>query len=97
MEQSENDERNEDRNEEDERKKGEIEATAISTIEEREPEEVIDFDRETFMTIPIFSGLMVTTLMLIILAIGVNAISEIKSNSRFDDPKGKALVIPMEG
>ncbi|KAE8750460.1 hypothetical protein FOCC_FOCC002754 [Frankliniella occidentalis] len=49
-----------------------------------------------FMTIPILSGLMVTSLLLGILGFAISAMMEIKPMMRFDDPKGKSLTFTVQ-
>ncbi|KAK3913654.1 V-type proton ATPase subunit S1 [Frankliniella fusca] len=49
-----------------------------------------------FMTIPILSGLMVTSLLLGILGFAISAMMEIKPMMRFDDPKGKSLTFAVQ-
>lgn len=45
-----------------------------------------------FFTIPIWSGLLVTFLLLFIVAWGIDMMMNIHTMDRFDDPKGKPLV-----
>ncbi|KAJ1530580.1 hypothetical protein ONE63_005463 [Megalurothrips usitatus] len=49
-----------------------------------------------FMTIPILSGLMVTSILLGILGFAISAMMEIKPTLRFDDPKGKSLTFAVQ-
>ncbi|XP_034252104.1 uncharacterized protein LOC117651819 [Thrips palmi] len=49
-----------------------------------------------FMTIPILSGLMVTSILLGILGFAISAMMEIKPMLRFDDPKGKSLQFAVQ-
>jgi V-type H+-transporting ATPase S1 subunit len=46
-----------------------------------------------FTSIPIWSGIFVTFLLLIILTIGLTMIMDIKTMDRFDDPKGKTIIV----
>lgn len=45
-----------------------------------------------YFTIPIWSGLFVTFLLLFIVAWGIDMMMNIHTMDRFDDPKGKPLV-----
>lgn len=49
-----------------------------------------------FMTIPILSGLMVTSILLGILGVAISAMMDIKPTLRFDDPKGKSLTFSVQ-
>lgn len=49
-----------------------------------------------FFTIPILSGLMVTSILLGILGFAISAMMEIKPMLRFDDPKGKSLQFSVQ-
>lgn len=51
------------------------------------------YDCEAWFTIGTFAGLLVLLLFTSILAIGIYYIMSIKANDRFEDPKGKPLVI----
>lgn len=57
-----------------------------------EPEE----EWPRFFTIPILSGLMVTSILLGILGFAIGAMMEIKPMMRFDDPKGKSLQFAVQ-
>lgn len=48
-----------------------------------------------FMTIPILSGLFVTSILLGILGFAISAMMDIKPGLRFDDPKGKTLTFSV--
>ena len=48
-----------------------------------------------FMTIPILSGLFVTSILLGILGFAISAMMDIKPTLRFDDPKGKTLTFAV--
>lgn len=50
-------------------------------------------DTVGFFTIPIWSGLFVTSLLVTIVLIGLSLIYDIKTMDQFDDPKGKPLTI----
>ncbi|KAF2361320.1 ATPase V1 complex subunit S1 [Trinorchestia longiramus] len=47
-----------------------------------------------FFTIGIWSGLLATLLLVVILTIGLAMLADIKTMDRFDDPKGKTIVVP---
>lgn len=51
------------------------------------------YDCVGFTTTPIWSGLMVTFIMVLILTAGLIAMMDIKTMDRFDDPKGKTIII----
>ena len=46
-----------------------------------------------FFTIPIWSGLVVTFVLLMVLTFGITMISQINTMDRFDDPKGKTITV----
>lgn len=46
-----------------------------------------------FTTIPIWSGLFVTFILLLIMTFGLTMMMDIKTMDRFDDPKGKTITI----
>jgi V-type H+-transporting ATPase S1 subunit len=50
-------------------------------------------DSVTFFTIPIISGLFVTSLIVTIVLLGLSMIFDIKTMDQFDDPKGKTVTI----
>lgn len=50
-------------------------------------------DAVTFFTIPILSGLFVTSLLVTIVLLGLSMIFDIKTMDQFDDPKGKTVTI----
>lgn len=45
------------------------------------------------MSIPIWSGLFITFLLVLILSFGISMMMNIKTMDRFDDPKGKTITI----
>ncbi|KAK7068613.1 proton-transporting ATPase activity, rotational mechanism [Halocaridina rubra] len=47
-----------------------------------------------FFTVPIWCGLLITLLLVIILTIGLFMLSDIKTMDRFDDPKGQPISVP---
>lgn len=51
------------------------------------------YDCVGFTTIPIWSGLFVTLILSIIMTMGLTMIMDIKTMDRFDDPKGKTIII----
>ncbi|KAK7792195.1 hypothetical protein R5R35_005149 [Gryllus longicercus] len=51
------------------------------------------YDCVWFFTVPIWSGLLVTTILVIILMMGLVALMDINTMDRFDDPKGKPINI----
>jgi Vacuolar ATP synthase subunit S1 (ATP6S1) len=51
------------------------------------------YDCSHFFTIPIWSGIFTTTILAIILSCGLCMILDIKTNDRFDDPKGKTITV----
>ncbi|XP_065342830.1 V-type proton ATPase subunit S1-like [Cloeon dipterum] len=51
------------------------------------------YDCSYFFTIPILSGLFCTIFLAIIMAYGLSMILDIKTNDRFDDPKGKTITV----
>lgn len=51
------------------------------------------YDCVGFTTTPIWSGLFVTFIMVLILTAGLIAMMDIKTMDRFDDPKGKTIII----
>lgn len=46
-----------------------------------------------FTTIPIWSGLFVTFILLLIMTFGLTMMMDIKTMDRFDDAKGKTITI----
>lgn len=50
-------------------------------------------DSVYFFTIPILSGLFVTSLLVTIVLIGLTMIFDVKTMDQFDDPKGKSITI----
>lgn len=54
------------------------------------------YDCTTFMTAPIWSGLFVTSLLLIVLFIGFAALGDIKTMDKFDTNKQRALTIATD-
>ncbi|CAD7077033.1 unnamed protein product [Hermetia illucens] len=46
-----------------------------------------------FTSIPIWSGLLVTVILLAIMSIGVTWLMDIRTMDRFDDPKGKTITV----
>lgn len=57
--------------------------------------EVFDdsFDCVTFFTIPIWMGIVVSLLFIVITNIGVYALFSVRTMDRFDDPKGKTITV----
>jgi V-type H+-transporting ATPase S1 subunit len=51
------------------------------------------YDCISFFTMPIWSGILVTIMLLLILSCGLGMIVDIKVMDRFDDPKGKTISI----
>lgn len=51
------------------------------------------YDCVGFTTIPIWSGLFVTFILAVIMTMGLTMIMDIKTMDRFDDPKGKTIII----
>ncbi|XP_059468627.1 V-type proton ATPase subunit S1-like [Neocloeon triangulifer] len=51
------------------------------------------YDCSYFFTIPILSGLFCTGFLAIIMAWGLSMILDIKTNDRYDDPKGKTITV----
>lgn len=51
------------------------------------------YDCSHFFTIPIWSGIFTTAILAIIMSWGLCMILDIKTNDRFDDPKGKTITI----
>ncbi|XP_072402863.1 V-type proton ATPase subunit S1 [Diabrotica undecimpunctata] len=54
------------------------------------------YDCVGFTTVPIWSGLFVTTILLIIMSIGITMMMDIRTMDRFDDAKGKTITIIAE-
>ncbi|XP_028150418.1 V-type proton ATPase subunit S1 [Diabrotica virgifera virgifera] len=54
------------------------------------------YDCVGFTTVPIWSGLFVTTILLIIMSIGITMMMDIRTMDRFDDAKGKTITINAE-
>lgn len=52
------------------------------------------YDCTGFFTIPIFMGLIVVGVLLIILFVGVLAMFSLTTMDRFDDPKGPTIHVP---
>lgn len=50
-------------------------------------------EQDSFFTPPILAGLFVTFLMLLIVTLGISMIMDIKTMDRFDDPKGKTIIV----
>lgn len=46
-----------------------------------------------FFTVPIWCGLLITFLMVIIITMGMFMLSDIKTMDRFDDPKGQSIMV----
>ena len=53
-------------------------------------------DCSGWYTGPIWSGLIVTILLIAILSYGLAMISKVTTMDRFDDPKGKTISVPQE-
>ncbi|KAF5284852.1 hypothetical protein FQR65_LT13404 [Abscondita terminalis] len=51
------------------------------------------YDCTGFMSSPIWSGLFVTFILVLIMTCGLTTMMEIKTMDRFDDPKGKTITI----
>lgn len=47
-----------------------------------------------FFTVPIWCGLLITLLLVVILTMGLFMLSDIKTMDRFDDPKGQPIMVP---
>jgi V-type H+-transporting ATPase S1 subunit len=54
------------------------------------------YDCVGFTTVPIWSGLFVTAILLIIMTIGITMMMDIRTMDRFDDVKGKTITINAE-
>ncbi|XP_057663082.1 V-type proton ATPase subunit S1 [Diorhabda carinulata] len=54
------------------------------------------YDCVGFTTVPIWSGLFVTAILLIIMTIGITMMMDIRTMDRFDDAKGKTITINAE-
>lgn len=52
------------------------------------------YDCAGFFTIPIFMGLIVVGVLLIILFVGILAMFSLTTMDRFDDPKGPTIHVP---
>ena len=51
------------------------------------------YDCVGFTSIPIWSGLFVTAILLFIITFGLTMMMDIKTMDRFDDPKGKTITV----
>lgn len=51
------------------------------------------YDCVGFTTAPIWSGLFVTFILVLIMTFGLTMMMEIKTMDRFDDPKGKTITV----
>lgn len=51
------------------------------------------FDCIGFSSIPIWTGILITFLLLGIVAVGISYIMDIRAMDRFDDPKGKTITV----
>lgn len=54
------------------------------------------YDCVGFTSVPIWSGLFVTAILLIIMTIGITMMMDIRTMDRFDDAKGKTITINAE-
>nr|XP_023017204.1 V-type proton ATPase subunit S1 [Leptinotarsa decemlineata] len=54
------------------------------------------YDCVGFTSIPIWTGLFVTTILLMIMTLGITMMLDIRTMDRFDDPKGKTITINAE-
>lgn len=54
------------------------------------------YDCVGFTTVPIWSGLFVTLILLLILTFGITMMLDIRTMDRFDDPKGKTITVTAE-
>jgi V-type H+-transporting ATPase S1 subunit len=50
-------------------------------------------DSVYFFTVPILSGIFVSSLLITIILIGLTMIFDVKTMDQFDDPKGKSITI----
>lgn len=50
-----------------------------------------------FFSIGIWSGIFAAAIALLILTYGMMMLANIKTMDRFDDPKGKTIIIPQAG
>lgn len=51
------------------------------------------YDCVGFTSVPIWSGIFITFILLFILTAGITMMIDIKTMDRFDDPKGKTITI----
>ncbi|XP_064488106.1 V-type proton ATPase subunit S1-like [Ornithodoros turicata] len=51
------------------------------------------YDCSGFFTMPVWMGLLVILLYLVILGVGIFFLHDIRTNDRFDDPKGKTITV----
>ncbi|CAG9855197.1 unnamed protein product [Phyllotreta striolata] len=54
------------------------------------------YDCVGFTSVPIWSGIFVTTILLIIMSIGITMMMDIRTMDKFDDAKGKTITINAE-
>lgn len=54
------------------------------------------YDCVGFTSIPIWSGLFITAILLMILTFGITMMMDIRTMDKFDDPKGKTITINAE-
>jgi V-type H+-transporting ATPase S1 subunit len=54
------------------------------------------YDCVGFMSIPIWTGIFVTSILAIIMIWGLTMIMDIRTMDRFDDPKGKTITISAQ-
>ncbi|KAJ8951416.1 hypothetical protein NQ318_006845 [Aromia moschata] len=54
------------------------------------------YDCVGFTTVPIWSGLFVTSILLLIMTFGITMMMDIRTMDRFDDAKGKTITVTAE-